>query len=204
MYVKSTNLVDCNFCKNWDDKWRNECNACHGKKQVPDPKELLCNLCGSYMCPLGSDTEQFPYGLFEAKVTGGYESYHLLDLNTYIFSFCEKCLRQLFIQCKIKPLVYDTNIITGKFEGEYGWESDQKCYEERLWQDSDGPHQAYLDKKCNQSKDCNNEAIYSLFYNTEMELQFTEETSCELHKPIIGKSNKVAQSYIPPKLKPFL
>jgi len=206
MYAKVTSLVDCNYCKDWDDKRRmySECSVCHGKQQVPDPKELLCNLCGECMCPLGTHNEQCPHGLFEAKVTGRYDSYHLLDLNTYIFSFCEKCLRKLFIQCKIKPLVYDTNIVTGELEGEYGWDQDQESYEEILWRNSDGPHQAYLNKKCNQRKNCNNDAIYSMFYNSELELRFTEETSCEEHKPFFRPANKIAKPYVSPKLKPFL
>ena len=208
---KENNFVTCQACE-WQvvgqpnrDWVKHPCSKCKNTRQVIDPREILCNLCGGCMCPIGTHNEQYPHGLFEARVTGGYDSTHLFDLNTYIFSFCEECLRKLFIQCKIKPLVYDTNISTGGLEGEYTWEADQKNYEERMWQDSDAPHQAYLAKICNQYKDCNKEAVYSLFYDWEEEgLKFTEKTACEDHKPIWPSSGAIAKPYVPHKLKPFL
>ena len=205
---KKISLIDCVHCIDWDDKDRffQSCPRCKGEGKIPNPKELLCNLCGECMCPIGTMNETHPHGLYEAKVTGGYDSYHLFDLNTYIFSFCEKCLRQLFVQCKIKPTVYDTNISSGDLEGEFTWEADQGGYEERLWQDSDAPHQAYLAKKCNQQKDCPNDAVYSIFYDWEDQggLKFTEGTTCEKHKPTWPSSSAIMKPYVGDKLKPFL
>lgn len=209
---KEHTYIKCQSCEwqleNFTDRdWeQNPCHKCKNTRLVIDPREILCNLCGECMCPIGTHNEQIPHGLFEGKVTGGYDSYHLLDLNTYIFSFCEKCLRTLFNQCKIKPLVYDTDLTTGETAREFSWESDQSSYEERLWQDSDAPHQAYLNKKCNQRKDCPHEAVYSIFYDWEDQggLKFTEKTACEDHKPSWPHSEAIAKPYVPPKLKIFL
>jgi hypothetical protein len=144
------NYVKCNTCL-WsienvlDRDWEKyPCGHCNNTRQVPDPKDILCNLCGGCMCPIGTMNEQTPHGLHESKVMGGYNSYHLLDMNTYTFSFCEECLRKLFVQCKIRPDVRDTDF-TGNYIGDDIWEQDQKNYEYRVWEDSGGHHQAYLD-----------------------------------------------------------
>jgi hypothetical protein len=141
----------------------------------------------------------------DAKVTGGYDSHHLFDLTTYIFSFCEECLRKLFNQCKIKPRLHDTNITTGELGPEESWEQDQEYYEERIWQSSSAPHEAYLNKQCNTKKDCPHEAVYSIFYEGESDYIFTEQTSCEAHKSNWKNHvSVVLKSYVSNKLKPFL
>lgn len=209
---KEHNFVTCQSCE-WqlnnqsDRDWEAApCMRCKNTRKIIDPAEILCNLCGGCMCPLGTMNEQIPHGLYDTKVTGGYNSYHLFDLNTYIFSFCEKCLRQLFMQCKIKPTIYDTNMSSGDLENEYTWEADQSGYEEQLWQDSDAPHQAYLAKKCNYRKDCPNDAKYSIFYDyEEVGLKFSEKTCCEAHKNGWANGfNVILKPYVSDKLKPFL
>ena len=169
------NYIKCKACEwslnndpniNWDIY---PCIKCNNTRLVIDPKEILCNLCGEYM----SDINQDPLGLYNAEVIGGYSSYYLLDMNKYTFSLCEKCLRSLFIQCKIKP-----NIQCLLDSSEESWNNDQRQYEYRVWKDTDGHHNAYLNNKCNTIKDCPHTAIYSvLFYN-----EFTEDCVCETHK----------------------
>lgn len=188
---KEHNYVKCQGC-DWritqDDYDPSEetCARCKNTRFVIDPTEILCNLCGECMCPLGTHNEQYPHGLHEAQVTGGYDSYHLLDCSTYEFSFCEKCLRKLFMECKIKPTIYETNPMTG-------WAEDQSCYEYRLWKDNGGHHEAYINRKCNRIKDCQNDAIYTRFVNDD----FTEDCCCEEHKLDI----KYSRSY---KYVPFI
>jgi len=109
------------------------------------------------MCPIGTMNEQIPHGLIDAQVTGGYDSYHLFDMTSYKFNFCEKCLRQLFMQCKIKPFISDVD--GGDHTTEDAWNIDQEYYEYRLWTDNGGRHQAYINKKCNMKKDCPNDAV---------------------------------------------
>jgi hypothetical protein len=196
------NYIKCLSCDNrfnlnkdplyWKE---NPCEFCKNTRQVIDPKEILCNLCGECMCPLGTMNEQYPHGLHEAKVDGGYDSHHLFDLTSYTFSFCEKCLRALFNQCKIKPVIFDSIDHTNKT-----WEEDQKQYEYRIWKDEGGHHQAYLNKKCNFEKDCPNEAVYTQLVSDE----FTEDCCCEVHKSKFNYGNVKFTKFIPNVLKAFL
>lgn len=204
---KKHNYVDCHHCK-WrleqepDFDWNNNiCHRCNNARRIIDPKELLCNLCGESICHdiktlSGHWETKDPHGLYNAQVTGGYNSYHLLDLNRYTFSFCEKCLRQLFMQCKIKPLVEE---VFGDSASEESWEDDQETYEYRVWYDAGGHHQAYLNRTCNIKKDCPNKAVYTRYINDH----FSEDCCCEEHKGPTGLSYTYVQ-FIRHELKPFL
>ena len=197
--------VQCGWCINWnpDDRDFADCPRCNGVRKINDPKEILCNLCGGCMCPEpGSMNEQVPFGLYNAKVDGGYESYHLFDMTRYTFSFCEKCLRELFIKCKIKPIVSDLGIngnLNSYIITDTEWERDQEAYEYREWIHNGGLHQAYMNKKCNQKKDCPNDAIYTIWLNDH----FTEECSCEEHKRKETRCVKYVK-FIAPNLRAFL
>ncbi len=59
-------------------------------------EDTLCNKCGE---SCGKD--EYPYGLIEAKVCGGYNSPRLSDGHAYKFSLCEDCLAGLFLEFKI-------------------------------------------------------------------------------------------------------
>lgn len=159
---------------------------------MTEQKEKFCNLCGESCRPSGvnrwgSWNSEDNYGLLDAKVVGEYYSHYLLDMNQYTFSFCECCLRKLFIQCKIKPLILD--IIDGD---EFTWELDQETWEYRMWEDSGGFHQAFLNKKCNQKKDCPNKAVYTVIINEDI---FSEEACCEEHK--IRWKNTINARFVP-------
>jgi hypothetical protein len=195
--MKKHNYVDCRRCDHWDpeDRLKQICKGCNNSGKIIDPKELLCNLCGECVCPLGTMNEQYPHGLFNAKVQGGYDSYHLFDMNTYTFSFCEKCLRNLFNQCKIPPDLFDS---ISSSSDDYA--QDRKQYEFRVWKDEGGCHRAYLNGKCNFVKDCPNKAVYTQLHNGD----FTEACSCEEHKELWGYSNSELVKFIPNVLKPFL
>jgi len=196
--MEEHNYVECNHCGHWDDSQRrnNVCEACNNTRTVIDPKEYICNRCAGPMRPLGSHNEQYPHGLQEVAVSGGYDSYHLFDCTTYHFSLCEKCLRELFNQFKIPPAISDT--LGGLTPT--AWEEDQEAYEYRVWKDNGGHHQAYLDKKCNFVKDCPNTAIYTQRISGE----FTENCTCEEHKELWNYMNAKLVKFIPDVLKPFL
>ena len=183
MYIK------CEKCKYWNlnQRYENICQRCNNTQQVISPNEIICNLCGD---PSILDKYQDIYGLHNATVTGNYESYHLFDSVTYIFNFCEKCLRQLFIQCQVKPKILGYN----------SWEQEFEAYEYRLWIDAGGHHQAYLNGVCNAIKNCPNKAIYSLF-NDEV---FSEECRCEEHIDYFVSRNSKLVDFIPNNLRSLL
>ena len=55
-------------------------------------QEIFCNKCGmSCRGHIGNFN-----GLIEAKVVGAYDSTHIDDGDIYIFSLCERCLKELF------------------------------------------------------------------------------------------------------------
>jgi hypothetical protein len=191
---KQYNYIDCIRCTYWSIDTRREflCNYCNNSLKVIDPKEILCNLCGGPMRYLGTEGEYYPCGLENAVVRGQYDSYHMLDDNVYKFSFCEECLRKLFNQCKIKPDLSGSDV-------PMTWEEDQKYYEYRVWEDTGGHHQAYLNKKCNRIKDCPNVALYTLLYDKE----FSEDCTCEEHKDLYCISSTLTK-FIPDVLKAFL
>jgi hypothetical protein len=206
---KEHTYVDCHRCR-WqleqqpDHDWVTyPCTRCSNTRRIIYPQEILCNMCGECMCHeiktlSGLWKTEEPHGLYNAQVSGGYESYHLLDMNTYTFNFCEKCLRQLFIQCKIKPTV-DGMDFQDNIREEDCWERDQEIYEYRLWKDDGKHHQAYLNRKCNSEKDCPNKAIYTIMINND----FSEDSCCEEHKREEGGSYSLVP-FIPNVLKIFL
>lgn len=196
---QTTQLVDCNRCGHWTDerRFKEVCEQCNNTRKTIDPSTILCNMCGECMRPLGTMNEQYPHGLEGVKVTGGYDSYHLFDMTTYTFSFCEKCLRKLFNECKIKPMVQDTIDL---HPIEYAWQKDQEAYEYRVWKDEGGHHKAYMEKKCNSVKDCPNRAVWTLLHSGE----FSEDSACEEHKLIRCYSNTRPTKFISPVLRAFL
>ena len=215
---KEINYIECLDCK-WtieqqpDFDWlKDPCCQCKNTRQIEDPKDILCNLCGGHMChditvASGRWNTDRPFGLYNKKVSGSYESYHLFDMTSYTFSFCEECLRKLFIQCKIPPKVteygmgtnIDGSLVLVDGEGS-SWEEDLHSYEYRLWCDNGGHHQAYLNGQCNSIKDCANKAAYTLLHN---DTKFTENAFCEEHKDR-KYFNSTLTKFIPNVLKPFL
>lgn len=192
----SDRLIDCPHCKNWqaNARMKSLCNNCNNSKLIENPKYILCNMCGDSL----SKNEYSISGLKDIKVSGGYYSYYLLDNNLYKFNLCEKCLRELFMQFKIKPLVNEID-----WEGiipENIWEEDQAIYEYRVWVDSGEAQKAYKNGKCNYVKECINDAIYTQFLGNS----FTEKCCCEEHKNLFNYANSTLVKFIPDSLKPFL
>lgn len=199
---KKINYVKCTSCEyklsqDYYDPHTDLCKQCNNTREVQDPKDILCNMCGRSMCPLGAHNEQYPHGLHKAVVSGGYDSYHLSDCTSYIFSFCEKCLRQLFMKCIIPPTT--TNSLRN-LSDQNDWLEDLKWYEYKVWSDEGGAHAAYLSGKCNQEKDCQNDAVYSIFNSDE----FTESSSCEEHKKKYQETSQSLKKFVPNSLKSFL
>lgn len=219
--MKKINQVKCTHCE-WRlsrpeyDSQKEICYRCKNTRLMDDPKEILCNMCGGLMChdittPNGKWKCDSPHGLYKGRVEGGYESYHLFDMSAYTFSFCEGCLRKLFNQCKIPPVVTELgfeNTSNGNLgyadREELSWDDDQYHYEYRVWKDNGGHHQAYLDRKCNAKKDCPNKAVYTRLHNGDEDGQFTEECCCEEHKEVGAYSNSSLTKFIPNVLKVFL
>jgi len=147
------------------------------------------------------DQPEYNLGLTEVTVNGQYYSTHLLDTNCYQFSLCEKCLRNMFEQFKIKPLIYDSFASSHLSQINWTYEKDKEIYEYQIWREEGGLHQAYLAGKCNAIKNCSNDAVYTIFYEDE----FTENSCCETHKKIFERDKFVNFSkFIKNELKIFL
>ncbi len=75
--------------------------------------DVLCNKCGGSCVSQewrsqvsnGADVAGYVEGLTNASVSGGYGSRYLLDMTTYAFSICERCLREMFDAFVIPPAV---------------------------------------------------------------------------------------------------
>jgi hypothetical protein len=80
-----------------------KCFRCKGTGYVRTPESYQCNKCGGPLCPAGTMNAEHPHGLVEAVVDGGYDSPALTDCTLYMFSICEKCLREFFDSCKVPP-----------------------------------------------------------------------------------------------------
>lgn len=195
------NYVTCNRCSNWsaEVKMSADCPSCKNKRLIPDPKDILCNNCGNTLCPIGTINEQVPHGLVNARVVGGYDSYHLFDTTSYTFSMCELCLRNLFINFKIKPVVSETDLDESDRKLST-WEQDLLWYESRIWEDNGGPELAYKKGKCNFKKDCEEDAVYSQYLDDE----FTIRCCCEEHKDLHSSYSSTLKPFVPAHLKVFI
>jgi len=56
-------------------------------------EDVLCNHCGSSL-RIEASCHDF-YGIPEITVAGGYYSKYIRDGRKYIFSLCEKCVKEL-------------------------------------------------------------------------------------------------------------
>ncbi len=183
--------------------YEGQCKACRGLGHVVKKEaEVLCNMCGGSMRvdeDYGDGNAYFN-GLVDARVGGGYHSYHLFDMTTYSFDMCEQCLRKMFIQFKIPPLVNDN------MDRDATWEQDQQYYEYRLWKDNGGHHQAYLNGLCNNAiTDCPGKAIYTVKHIGEsLEDGFTEDCCCDNEEHQYCAANQELVPFISNVLKPFL
>jgi len=190
--------VPCTRCVNYLGAFRDGvCSGCENTRFIDDPASHICNMCGERTRPLGTMNEQYPSGLEYAEVAGGYDSTHLLDGHSYKFSLCELCLRKMFNQFKIPPVINDYMMQ----EANPQWSDDQKSYEHAQWISSGGQKEKYKTNICNANKDCSNASKYSIYNDN----QLTEYCLCEDHKDeyqyyhgyVLGK-------FVPFKMRNFL
>ena len=71
------------------------------RKEVEVVDDVICNKCGCSMKISESGSDEF-YGLVGAVVCGGYFSEELEDGVKYSFDLCEKCLKEMFKEFKVK------------------------------------------------------------------------------------------------------
>ncbi len=176
-------------------------SCCKGTNFVIDPSERLCNQCGFALKEaIDKNDFQSDYGLRDVQVEAGYFSNYLTDWNQYIFSLCEKCLRDLFIRFKIKPDIYCHSDNVG-----YSWEEDNEGIEERLWHRSEGPKEKYKQQLCNERQHCPYRAVYSLFYVADDGDTFANTGVCIDHSErYVGKNSYKLVPFISHKLIVFI
>ena len=201
--------ITCTSCHSWNQEIRSKrvCQLCNNTQLMEDPTTVLCNSCGNCMyfsVNARSGTWQLEpgYGLLNIKVSGGFNSYYLIDMTNYTFNLCEKCIRNLFMNFKIKPRVndlgYEDSNDVELSETDGSWEKDQEYYENRIWQDSDEFLTKYKNKICNVTKDCQNKAAYSVFHDN---INPTFDAVCEEHTSDIWGNLK---AFVPNNVRVFL
>lgn len=86
------------------------CRTCKGTGIVRTRDSWVCNACGGCLCPSDSANHDVPFGLVDAKVSGGYNSPALSDCTNYKFSICESCLRKIFDGFVVKPEISEYHL----------------------------------------------------------------------------------------------
>lgn len=156
------------------------CPVCKGQGMRRRADSFACNKCGGPLCPAGTMNADNPHGLVEAKVSGGYDSYHLLDGTVYEFSICEKCLREFFNACAIPPAL--SSYMGGDFES---YAEERAAYERRLWRTSGGDVLKLVRGLCNVTIECENKATWRQFCSESL----TERAMCDEHKRQVRFAN---------------
>lgn len=163
-----------------------DCRSCKGKGFYRDPKSYYCNKCAGPLCPnVDSPNAEYPHGLVEAQVVGGYDSPHLTDCVGYRFSLCEECLRGLFATFKVHP---DTRHYSVGVIGDEGDESpyaqDLDWYNFVQWRDSGGQKAKLATGLCNYREACQAPAEWREIQSGYL----THEAYCSEHKRGAGNS----------------
>lgn len=135
-------------------------------------------------------------GLENVTVAGNYDSEYLSDCTLYKFSFCEKCLANLLLKCKIEPCIgtYGPgNGIQDFSQEQFSFEDNQRYLKWRRWEaesyktkESDH-YKHFLNNKCTNAYKCNNKAKYLVDYagNYRQDSSYVQTwTSCEKHKKL--------------------
>jgi hypothetical protein len=171
------------------------CRSCDGKGAVRTGASYVCNMCGESPC---IDSE-YPQGLIEARVGGSYSSFHLMDMTSYIFTICEKCLRtKLFPSFVVVPDVFDRDFWGGYETTQQAYARDLAAYEARVWlakvrtvgnEDGSSPaHTKLLTGQCNQTEQCDSPALWrSLTSRAELGWQAV----CDKHAAAVSLSNRL-------------
>lgn len=150
------------------------CRACDGKGFRRKAETYVCNGCGGSMCATkGRPDGDSPFGLVEAKVSGHYDSDHLLDGTSYMFSLCEGCLRKMFREFKVKPVVF--NYMNGDDTNTFA--RDEAYYQVRMWRDANGHREKLTTGFCNATPGCTERAVVRHFVSGYM----TDEAYCPAH-----------------------
>jgi hypothetical protein len=175
----------CTNCNNWTIEKRQKtlCWRCNNSMFVQNPKTIKCNMCNTLMCQ-----NEYPYGLYKTIVSGGCFSKHLTDMVSYEFNLCEECLRKMFNNFINPPTTYNSP----------SYKEDKKEYEYKIWRETDAFNKAYLNRKCNNAKNCSNNAIY--FINEKYN---KNHCCCEKHLPEANNPNYVLTNFVPEELKIF-
>lgn len=142
-----------------------------------------------------------PHGLVEARVSGGYHSFHLMDCTSYTFSLCEKCLRSLFDGFAVPPFVRDSNGWTDEDGGPHTYTRDREAYEDRLWVESGSMKENYLAGLCTATKKCNKVARWTFLDEPKDAFDlYARDAVCDDHVP--WEVNAVGRRAVPSWLVP--
>ena len=183
-------LIPCSYCSDARAAGNAEsalsCSRCDGKGFRRDPSSYLCNGCGGTMRAkdldgnvVDSSEEGAPFGLVDAKVSGGYLSSWLSDGTSYTFSMCERCLRSLMGKMVVPPSTY--SYIDGRAE-EY--QDDQDYLEDRLWEKNGWKAESFEEGICTK-RTCYKPAKWRYFGSNSL---VRDEARCDQHRKVGGYS----------------
>ena len=125
------------------------CDRCRGSGHILNPRWVTCNMCGGDMSCGSEHEETSMYGTGPLSVSGGYLSPHLTDTTSYHFAFCERCLRTIWSQCKVKPRI---DFYMG--DGESTYEEDHSYWINRMWREGGGELRKLPSGLCTHDESC--------------------------------------------------
>lgn len=155
-----------------------------------------CNLCGGSLKLDYADLQMPPReseyqdigGLIEQSVVGGYESTHLLDLQEYVFSICEPCLRKLFDRMVIAPHTRDLHSDWEDYESD--WEDYEEDRARMAWcrftwdRGENGQRAVGARGMCNMELPCPNTGAWRVYHDDHL----TGDVACDVHKDRFARS----------------
>lgn len=155
------------------------CDRCRGSGHILNPKWVTCNMCGGNMSCDSEHDETSMYGTGPLSVSGGYFSPHLTDTTSYHFAFCERCLRTIWNQCKVKPRI---DFYMGEDDSTY--EEDEEGWKIGQWVKSGGRDRKLPTGICTRDEWCKKKSTHLYVCSGDI---VSNERFCEEHAGRSGR-----------------
>ena len=170
----------------------------------PNFINLLCNSCGEnvYNATNYKNTNEKELReeyFVKIQYTGGYNSDYLTDTIGYDCFICEKCLRNMFDNFKIKPYTRREQVFEDTDDYDNSYNEDSEYFKNKKFKESPKFIENYRNKICNMYYSCKNKAIYSykrVDYNGNSKI--IDLCSCKKHASFYFNDPHLIQiKYVP-------